>query len=64
MGFNLYRSSTTGELAVGVVTLKALRRSAELLADYGTKFWRTPELKPVRSSAMAALSVPPPSLPS
>ena len=38
VGFNLYRSTTTGELAVGVVTLKSVHRGEELLADYGTKF--------------------------
>lgn len=37
--FTLYRVHTTGELAVAVMTRKAIRRGEELLADYGAKFW-------------------------
>ena len=40
------RCALAGELAVGVMALRGLRCGDELVADYGTKFWRTPELKP------------------
>ncbi|KAL1515581.1 hypothetical protein AB1Y20_002201 [Prymnesium parvum] len=51
--FTIYRSATTGELAVGVITRKSVLRGDELLADYGTKFWRTPELKPSKPAPAA-----------
>lgn len=43
--FLLRRLPVTGELSVGVVTRQMVRRGEELLADYGSKFWKTSELK-------------------
>ena len=47
VAFCTYRTPVTGELAVGVVTTRALKCGEELLVNYGSRFWSdTSPLRP------------------
>jgi hypothetical protein len=63
VSFTVYRNPWSGELAVGVITLDAIKRGAELLANYGHHFWsadepqqsaREPPQEPLRAAPVSS----------
>lgn len=54
VAFNVYRVPWTGELAIALVTTSAIRCGSEILADYGTSFWRDNDWKPAEAAGTAA----------
>ncbi len=64
VGFVAYHAQQTGELAVGVLSRRVLKRGEELLVDYGRKFWSTAADAGADAGADACAASRPPPAPS